>query len=99
MLSLECPCTVDTSITCFYPLPRFKTLKSPFFRAITILVMGILVLLAKIPPKSRLHGFRGLGLPQRINRHEILSTAATACVRKLFNVISTSYALSCVSSC
>ncbi|KAL7802914.1 hypothetical protein V8C43DRAFT_269737 [Trichoderma afarasin] len=44
-----------------------------------MLAMGILVLLAKIPPKSRLHGFRGLGLPQRINRHEILSTAATAC--------------------
>ncbi|KAL6833585.1 hypothetical protein J3E69DRAFT_324471 [Trichoderma sp. SZMC 28015] len=35
-----------------------------------MLAMGILVLLAKIPPKSRLHGFRGLGLPQRINRHD-----------------------------
>lgn len=35
-----------------------------------MLAMGVLVLMAKIPPKSRLHGFRGLGLPQRINRHE-----------------------------
>ncbi|KAM6488296.1 hypothetical protein HDV62DRAFT_347482 [Trichoderma sp. SZMC 28011] len=63
-----------------------------------MLAMGILVLLAKIPLNHGCTGSAGSGsLKGSIGT--ILSTAATACVRKLFNVISTNYTLSCVSSC
>ncbi|KAL6804950.1 hypothetical protein GGI42DRAFT_323233 [Trichoderma sp. SZMC 28013] len=59
-----------------------------------MLAMGLVVLLAKIPPKSRLHGFRGLGLPQRIDRRHpfhcrdcMLSEIIQCYLHKLYSIL------------